>query len=282
MISVRLEGRLGNQLFQYAFVYASARKLGVAFYVDKSIEPFLLPEYFKIKKGISFYFESYFFSIKGFKHIFTHHLRRLFYNGIKKICFLKNVYFSDQCLAENELQKLRDGSMNIGFFQSEKFFQPYQNDIKKLFSIHEKYQRQFNKLCPLVPEGKKLVTIHVRRTDYLDLNLTLHPGYYHKAIESIQSPDNFYVIVSDDPDFAEEEFKKLENKYISRNTPIIDLQFLMNSDICILSNSSFSWWGAYLNTKNSKVIASKFWSGRDLNFEYPVDIIREDWILIDN
>ena len=48
MIAVKLEGRLGNQLFQYAFAYASAKKLKTTFYLDKSTDNFLLPRYFLI------------------------------------------------------------------------------------------------------------------------------------------------------------------------------------------------------------------------------------------
>ena len=71
MIAVRLEGRLGNQLFQYAFIYAAARKLNTSFYLDKSIEKFLLPQYFEVKNDFIRVLDNNIFSVTGYKNIFS-------------------------------------------------------------------------------------------------------------------------------------------------------------------------------------------------------------------
>jgi hypothetical protein len=277
MVSVRLEGRLGNQLFQYAFIYSAAKALNTPFYPDQSIEPFLAGKYFKIKSR--FWFFDTLFSIKGFKNLFSYHLRRKFYSSLQKIYQLKPVYFLDTEPAIQEIKKITDQSMNIGFFQSENYFLDCRKDIKQLFSVRTKYREQFETVLKNLPATSTYIAIHVRRTDYVHENLLLPSGYYHNAIKNIHNEANFYILVSDDPDFTEQEFSYLKNKYVSRNSAIIDLQFLMAAEKCILSNSSFSWWGAYLNYKNASVIAPKFWSGKE--HEYPKDILMQNWTLID-
>jgi len=81
MIAVRLEGRLGNQLFQYAFTFASAQKLNTKFYLDKSIDNFLLPQYFEVKEDFLQGLDKKIFSIQGYKNIFKVHLKRAVYKG---------------------------------------------------------------------------------------------------------------------------------------------------------------------------------------------------------
>jgi hypothetical protein len=282
MVAVKLEGRLGNQLFQYAFIYTAAKKLNTTFYIDSSTESFLLAEYFNIKKDKLLFLDRLLFSIKGYKNFFSYHLRRSFYRAIKKILFLKEVQFSDKTPASKELSKISDGSINMGFFQSEIYFSEFKEDLKKQFTVKEKYRVEYETIKKTLPKDFRYVAVHIRRGDYIDLNLTLPSAYYQKAIERIHSPDNFYIILSDDPAFAEKEFENLHNKYVSVNTDITDLQFLIGADICILSNSSFSWWGAYLNTRHSQIIAPKFWSGNGEKTEYPKDILLNKWSLIES
>jgi hypothetical protein len=52
---------------------------------------------------------------------------------------------------------------------------------------------------------------------------------------------------------------------------------LTRADICVLSNSSFSWWGAWLNTNDAQIIAPQYWIGNEMKKEYPVNIIPSYW-----
>lgn len=276
MIGVRLEGRLGNQLFQYAFAYATSKKLKVGFYLDKSVQPILFTKYFTTADKFD-KLDRILFTIKGFKNLFSFHLRTSFYKTIKSILNLKDVQILDTESPENEMAKLADQKFFIGFFQSEDYFKPYKEEIMAKFSIKDKYQAAFQHIFQEIPKTSPIVVIHVRRTDYMDLNINLPLSYYHNAIASLTTAHNFYVIISDDPAFTQEEFSYLPNKYISHESEIVDFQFLMNADICILSNSSFSWWGAYLNTKNAEIIVPKYWFGFNDKVEYPANIINESW-----
>ncbi len=279
MIGVRLEGRLGNQLFQYAFVYAAARKLNARFYVDRYIEPFLLPRYFDLPRDRFSSLNDGLFAVSGFKNLFSHHLRRSFYRSVQQVFGLSDVAISDHELPETELQKLRNGALYTGYFQSERYFADYRDDIRRLFTLRRPFRQRFAQVLPATLPGQRLVVIHVRRGDYVqnEEHLALPLSYYRKAVATIQSPENVYVIISDDPDFAEAEFADLHPRYISRNEAVIDFQFLVNADICILSNSTFSWWGAYLNTRNARVLAPRYWSGAHNGHEHPRGILPAGW-----
>jgi hypothetical protein len=87
--------------------------------------------------------------------------------------------------------------------------------------------------------------------------------------------------MSDEPEKIENEFGYIQNKYLSDQTEIIDFQFLNNAAACIISNSTFSWWGAYLNPNNPRVIAPRYWVGFHNGKEFPVDIIPEKFEVMD-
>jgi len=274
MIAVKLEGRLGNQLFQYAFAYATAKRLNTKFYLDKSIEDFLPEKYFNVQNDPLFLLDKWIFSINGFKNIFRIHLKKAFYKILEGAVFgEKRILIDNKQSAEYGLNKVSNGYIYQGNFQSEKYFADCKEDIKSLFTVKKSYVDLFaelNKNTPL--QGKKIV-VHVRRGDYLDLNIAIPLAYYKNVLNMIDNKDVSYVFISDDIKLIEKEFDHIENKYILNNSEIIDLQFLMNADVCVLSNSSFSWWGAWLNNRPDKVIyAPKYWIGFNKGQEYPVGI----------
>ncbi|RYD77003.1 MAG: alpha-1,2-fucosyltransferase, partial [Sphingobacteriales bacterium] len=112
-------------------------------------------------------------------------------------------------------------------------------------------------------------------------NISLPTSYYHDAIKETLRDNSFYIIISDDHEFVKKEFSYLDHKYISNCSEIIDLQFLMNADQCIISNSTFGWWGAYLNPKNPPVVVPKYWLGFAEKVEFPCNIIPKEWKLIE-
>jgi len=274
MIAVKLEGRLGNQLFQYAFIYTAAKKLNTGFYIDKSVIPFLLPQYFNIKNDFLYPIDKWFFSINGFKNLFDFHLKKFFYKQLNTLYFGNkkiNVINTDQPAIA--LQQIQNGCLYEGFFQSEKYFENCKDELRRLFTIKKQYTDIFNEFASTRSSSSKKIVIHVRAGDYIDLDMALPIVYYKKALANIEVEDAELIFISDDPLLIEREFGYIKHKYISNNTEIIDLQLLMNADVCILSNSSFSWWGAWLNNKAGKIVyAPKNWIGFNKGEEYPVGI----------
>jgi hypothetical protein len=274
MIAVKLEGRLGNQLFQYAFAYATAKKLGTSFYLDKSIADFIPAKYFDLKQDFIKPLDVSLFDIKGYKNLFNVRLKQGFYKKLEQLIFgLKAITIDNDQPVTNALDKLRNNHMYVGYFQSEKYFREITTELKQLLCIKKNYVNQFAAVINQLPLYTKTIVIHLRRGDYVGLNWSLPLSYYKKALIAAGYEEALCIFISDDQELIEQEFSYIEHKYISNHSDIIDLQFLINADVCVLSASSFSWWGAWLNANEHKqLFAPKHWLGFTIGKEYPAGI----------
>lgn len=235
-------GWLGNQMFQYACVKALSLRAGV-----NCSFPEKTPNLYDI------------FSIsadKQFKQDTSDALR--LYKEPKFTFTEIPLTFKDLVLE--------------GYFQSEKYFSDCKDTIRKEFTFR-------NQSTYKVPPGS--CSIHVRRGDYLKIQ-SHHPvcdmSYYNKAMEMIKA-DN-YLIFSDDPAWCSDNFKGDQFTVVSGNPPTEDMELMSKCDNNIIANSSFSWWGAWLNIKNAhKVIAPKKWFGNGSPYSAK-DIYCEDWNIL--
>jgi hypothetical protein len=287
MVAIKIEGRLGNQLFQYAFIYAAAKKLSTNFYIDQYIEPFKVGEYFDDLNNNTTPIEGL-FKINGFKNIFSFHLRRTYYKLALKLFNLKVIIY-DKPVLPGDIN-LKNNSLYQGFFQSELFFAPFEYDIRNNLTFKSEFVDAFNTKYGDLYQNNNVVAVHVRRRDYQHLghlnlggdDLTLPLIYYKNAIESFSQDNILFVFISDDIAFVEENFGYIPNKIISTDTEIMDFQHLINAHGCIISNSTYSWWGAWLNNKPGKIIfAPKYFLGWRLKEEYPTNIYPTDWNIVD-
>lgn len=282
MIGVKPQGRLGNQMFQYAFVYAQAKKHKTLFFIDRyfpPIEVYSLEKYFKLRKG---------------EKLLIRIAKTLHWRFFSKYKSYKELYQAGGDEIETVLNK---GIKNVywdGFFQSENYFAPYQNAIKKCFELKKEYKNLFYQKYGRLFEEKKVLVLHIRRTDYLEWgsealggkNMTLPMSYYENCLSKIENLENYHVIVlSDDIEFVKEYFANRPNFHYEHNEEIVDLQLIIYAHSLIISNSTFAWWGAFLN-KNAtiQIFAPKYWLGFKINKEYPVGItsINFNWINVYN
>lgn len=167
-----------------------------------------------------------------------------------------------------------------GFFQSEKYFIKNRDEIIKYLSfdfisndyIKNKYGFILNKRC---------TSIHVRRGDFLKYP-SHHPtqslDYYLKGIELLKNETDVFVIFSDDIEWCKENVK-LENViYITDEKDYIELYLMTLCKNNITSNSSFSWWGAWLNNNPEKIVVGPLkWFGDRIQHNTG-DILPEKWI----
>lgn len=163
-----------------------------------------------------------------------------------------------------------DGITDLsGFFQSYKYFEHCESYIK--FVFESVYQER-----PILGT----TSIHVRRRDYVTLGNLFYisladTNYYERAMEILNS--NCYYIFSDDIEWCKQRFKGYKFVFIDEQDPCVALSKISSCENNIIANSSFSWWGAYLNKiPNKKVIAPRNWFGPKLPHNTK-DLLPESW-----
>jgi hypothetical protein len=169
-----------------------------------------------------------------------------------------------------------------GYYQSEKFFKDYSQSIKELFGPTESFVVEAIRDYPCLRDGS-VTAINVRRGDYLTFP-TRHPvvsiEYIHQAASYI-SGTRTYLVISDDIEWCKENIR-LPNCVFSNYTREKALWLLSMCDNFIISNSTFSWWGAWLGQNSNKiVVAPSVWFGPDiLRDTDPKDIYCEGWKIV--
>jgi len=173
----------------------------------------------------------------------------------------------------------------IGYYQSEKFFIHCADIIKKQFSF-KKNVMDF--VSSQYPEHKECMGIHIRRGDYVD-QPNHHPvlpiDYYNKVIENNKNQNKKVFVFSDDREWVKSVFvgDNFIFPHFSENDDLYSFVLLsMMKDIAI-SNSTFSWWAAWLSEDNNKIIYApphKSWFGPMYSNLETKDIIPERWIKI--
>jgi hypothetical protein len=254
-------GGLGNQMFQYAF-YRSLQVMGA-----------------NVK-----------FDISEFKHYAPH-------NGyeIDKIFSINPDYATDLDKSGLESIVQSDGGYNEkyircsgayfleGYWQSEKYFLNCIDNIRHDFTFPA--LDGSNNLIAQQMQDTNSVSIHIRRGDYVDN--PLHGGictidYYFQAIAIIESViiEPMFYVFSNDIDWCKDNLKLKNAAYIvgnNGNNSYKDMQLMSLCKHNIIANSSFSWWGAWLNVNSSKiVIAPKKWHNQDGLLKLPKSWV-EKW-----
>ncbi len=175
-----------------------------------------------------------------------------------------------------------------GFFQTEKYFIDKEDEIRKDLTLKDPLSPRAVEILAKINSCPNSISLHIRRGDYVsDKNTNQNHGtcdmdYYKKAIEYINSKignDMQVFIFSDDIEWAKENLKFDYPTIFVSSPEIPDYEELILMSKCkhnIIANSSFSWWGAWLNQNHDKiVIAPKKWVLKnENNFK---DIIPEKW-----
>ena len=150
-----------------------------------------------------------------------------------------------------------------GYFQSSKNFFGYDNEIKKIFEPSSIFLEKIKIIYPNIL-NEKTVSIHVRRGDYLmlsDVLPVLDISYFIHCLESVKDFEMVYVF-SNDKTWAKENFKSEKFTIVDKLQDYEELWLMSLCKINIISNSSFSWWGSFLNTnKEKRVFSPDLWFG---------------------
>jgi hypothetical protein len=175
------------------------------------------------------------------------------------------------------LDNVREGLVYSGFFQSERWFEGHETHVGTMFTPRQRFQAEFDSRHGA--RRRPYICMHVRRGDYLDTKLWALPtSWFLDALEAVPDRERYdLVVVSDDPAAVRRELRDAGEIHCEPNTTMVDLLLMMHADVVITSNSSFSWWGAWLNRRDAYVIAPEHWLGFKAGVEEPRDAIPKRW-----
>lgn len=272
MIAVKLQGGLGNQMFQYA----TARRLAI----HKNTELFLDTSGYdsQAKVDTPREFELDCFNIE--KNLISTDDYVLIDWGLgrksKSKQYLSNIrrsklwkYTNPEQGFHKEVLVLPNNTYLVGWFQSEKYFLDIRDTLLHDFTYIHGPDKKSSTLYDRITSTNS-VSIHVRRGDYVT---NPHANKFHglagmdfyiaatKYVESLIKKPNYFVF-SDDPEWCKKNLKlNAPTTYVSHNTSgSEDMRLMRECNHNILANSSFSWWSAWLNQHFGKiVVAPKSW-----------------------
>ena len=289
MIIIKLQGGLGNQLFQWAFGLSKQLKTNCDLKFDAN--SFASDKLRNLE--ITHLVDS--IAIASKKEIkttrFENGLLRLL---VRKLTTLINPYYKRKVICEQSYlfdEALDSYTHNSnyfeGYWQNEKYFIDYRSQILK--SIHfeintsKKYQ---DYKSHILDKTKNSVAIHVRRGDYInDPNTFEVHGvcsleYYKNAIQLMKEKYNdvHFYIFSNDLKWCENNFSFTEHKTYIKHTETVfeDLELMSLCKGQIIANSSLSWWSAWINQHpNKKIIAPKKWFNKtDIDYS---QLVPKNW-----
>lgn len=278
MITCQLSGGLGNQLFQVftTLAYSIRYNISVMFEYSNETTEYKTPEGMKMRDT---YWNTFFVHIIG---LTTYSLSRNSGIDISSFFPYKEPKFEYKELPEEISQR---NMKLVGYFQSPMYFQDKEEYIFKLLKI-QKLQEMVKRIYDFPFELSDCVSLHFRIGDYqyTEEHPVLPLEYYKKALCYIQRTNVLVFSQKEDEELVDiqlnvlrEEFPKL--KFIKIDDNISDWEQLLLMSCCgdnIIANSTFSWWGAYLNRSNKIVCYPEKW----LNTKNTRDMFPKEWIKI--
>jgi hypothetical protein len=284
MIIARLQGGLGNQLFQYAAAKALATRLNRSFKLDAitSLKGDKLRQIalHQLEAGFELATKSEIRKFVFFPTLYRH--KPALFSKIGRRIYRERSFSFDQ-----KFLRLRNPIFLDGFWQSPRYFEDIESIIRDDFQVRPELIKK------VVQKGNELsaapsIAVHVRRGDFLNPKIAayhgvLEPGYYEKAIELVKQkiPNATVHFFSDDIEWVKENIPAAAStEFVSspNRSAIEDFYLMTRCQHHIIANSSFSWWTAWLNDKPGKiVVAPKSWFAVDLDTK---DLIPRDWIQI--
>jgi Glycosyl transferase family 11. len=259
---VKFLGGLGNQLFQYAFFSALQRRFPHVKADLSEFATYKLHNGFELERifGISLPEASAFE-----RKLFDQRDRRWVQRKLRRLFGTKDAYYEEPVLFQYDpvLYESSGNRYYWGYWQHINYIKPVEALLRKTFTFPPFIDQRNADLAEALRLGNT-VSVHVRRGDYLGdpvLGGICDVGYYERALnymeQQIQSPR--YVFFSNDISWCRSQFGMKNATFVDWNTGINsfrDMQLMSLCDHHIIANSSFSWWGAWLNDRPGKVVVS--------------------------
>lgn len=287
-IYIEIRSGLGNQLFQFAFGYALAQEL--------ERELILCPSFFDTR----------------WKHAIKKMLGRevrsfRLYDIIKDRFAVVEQDTLKQKLKEDRIIIVKENEMNIqdirailkrekadvylkGYWQNPALFFHIQRPLSKLIEPSFNLSGSCKKMLSGIDET--FVGVHVRRGDFLTNRSfgACTVDYYRNAVQKMSElvPNPKFIVFTNDKQWVKNNFKhdfpyEIYSNATNKNTDIEELYLMTKFKFLIIANSTFSWWGAYLNTTPDKAIFSPAtWFLKSELQKNVNNFNSEDWTVLDN
>ncbi|MEP2715779.1 alpha-1,2-fucosyltransferase [Pseudophaeobacter sp.] len=280
MITARLHGRLGNQMFQYAAARALAQRLLTTVALDSR-------EAEQRGEGVL----TRVFDLRLTAPSALPPLKKLqpLRYGLWRGLGLVPKFRRERGLGYNPaFETWSDGSYLHGYWQSETYFDSIREMIRADFTFPEFSSTQNADMAAQI-SAENAISLHVRRGDYVALEAhgLCDQAYYEAALQrllqDLPGPEPTIYVFSDDPDWAKANLPLPCAKIVvDFNGPKTDFEDMRLMSLCkhnIIANSSFSWWAAWLNRNPDKRVAGPAtWFG-DPKLKNP-DTLPSDWLKV--
>lgn len=282
MVAVQMSGGLGNQMFEYA-LYLKLKSMGK----EVKMDDFTCYGPRERTKQLQVFGVSYDRLTQKEYEELTDSCMLPWHRIRRKLTGRKDLSYRESgCNFDPEVLR-RDHTLLLGYFQTEKYFQDIEEQVREAFQFRNftpsrsvrEYERRM--------EECEAVSLHVRRGDYLKPeNQALFGGicdeaYYERAVSRMRSalPGAKFFVFSNDPSWIKEHYMGPDFVIVEGNDEDMgyaDLYLMSKCRHHILANSSFSWWGAWLDGNPDKIVIApdRWFNGRDFHDIYTRDMIR--------
>ena len=287
MITSRLMGGIGNQLFQYAAGFALASRLGVALQLDRT---WFGEREDRIYRLDAFAITARTASAEALRQAGIRYPGRLGRGlsrlGLARLAQVRGVVREPGFTYWPGFTRLRDGACLSGYWQSERYFDAAADALRRELAFRHEPDAENRRTLDAI-RACEAVAVHVRRGDYAaDSRTRNYHGtapleYYQVAVRRMMSStrDPVFFVFSDDPEWVEASLRvPAPTVPVVHNGQVRDYEDLRLMSACrhhIIANSTFSWWGAWLGeSPGQRVLAPARWF---LNGPSTRDLIPARW-----
>jgi hypothetical protein len=272
MIVIKLVSGLGNQLFQYAvgrrlsLMHNAELKIDTSFFINQKLRSYKLSHYNIVADTISSDEVATFLACYTSPSLAAKIYRRV--EALLPKRYKRHFREDEWWVREPDVFRIRPSVYLEGYWQHHSYFEGLPPQITEELTLREPYPFEARALLKSVEEDNSSVALHIRRGDYItDVNAqelmgVLPLSYYMKAITYIKSKvqnPTFYIF-SDDLRWAAEhllpEAPMVLVDIAGGKLDYVELDLMSKCRHAVIANSSFSWWGAYLNRNPDKVVVA--------------------------
>ena len=288
MIITKLIGGLGNQMFQYAAGRRAAHTNQTELKLDTS--------WFKNPNGAIQ--RDYLLNVFNIEEAFASEEKLNKFRGARQNVLIKLIasYYKRPYVKQRfsyfdkNILKVNDNTYLDGYWTSEKYFKDIEEIVRKEFTFKDKPDAVNQKMINSIKNCDS-ISIHIRRGDYIfDETTNKYHGvcgldYYSNSVAMIvkKVKNPYFFIFSDDIKWVKQNLHlKFPCVYVDYNIgkkDYEDMRLMSNCHHNIIANSSFSWWGAWLNQYKNKIIIAPKKCFRDKSID-TTDLIPQPWIKI--